>query len=54
MTLENHHEWVNRAATDLMYGGDALWRAMCSEYAQSIPFDEVRYLVHQIEDALPS
>lgn len=52
MRLANHHEWVNAAATELRCGGDVLWQAMCSEWAQLVSVDEVRYLSQEIEDAL--
>jgi len=52
MRLGNHHEWVNAAATELRCGGEVLWQAMCSEWAQSVTIDEVRYLIQEVEDAL--
>jgi hypothetical protein len=33
MTLTNHHEWVTKAGTELLVGGDTLWQAMTAEWA---------------------
>ncbi len=33
MTAENHHEWVDSAATKVVLSGDSLWQAMCAEWA---------------------
>src|SRR5262245_53500211 len=33
MTLD-HHEWVKFAANHMRYGAEALWRAMCGEWAR--------------------
>lgn len=52
MTLPNHRDWVRFAANQLMCGGDALWQAMCSEWAELTPATEVRYIVDAIQDAL--
>lgn len=52
MTLENHHEWVQSAANTLMCGGDVLWQAMCSEWADICEEDEVAYIRDKIGDTL--
>jgi hypothetical protein len=52
MTLTDHHEWVRMAANQLMCGGEALWSAMCAEWAEIIPLSEVRYITESIADAL--
>jgi len=52
MTLTNHHDWVRFAANQLMCGGDVLWQAMCSEWAELTPTSDVRYLVEAIQDVL--
>jgi len=52
MTLENHHEWVNQAATNLMCGGDVLWHAMCSEWVQTKSQEDVQYIIDEVTDAL--
>lgn len=33
MSLTDHHDWVNAAATKLTLPGDTLWQAMCAEWA---------------------
>lgn len=52
MTLDNHHDWVNAAANELMCGGDILWQAMCSEWAELTPTDDVQYLIDAIQHQL--
>lgn len=52
MTLSDHHDWVRVAANQLMCGGDALWSAMCSEWAEVTPRREIDYLLQGISDAL--
>jgi len=54
MTLSNHHDWVRFAANQLMCGGDALWQAMCAEWAELAPEANVRYVTESIHDALSS
>lgn len=52
MSLANHHDWVNRAATALVMGGDILWQAMCAEWAAGcLPVEEARKIIQPIEDA---
>ena len=52
MTLADHHEWVASAANQLMCGGDVLWQAMCCEWVEATPADEVQYIVDSVGDAL--
>lgn len=52
MTLNDHHDWVRVAANQLMCGGDALWSAMCAEWAEVTPRREIDYLLQGISDAL--
>jgi hypothetical protein len=33
MSLTDHHDWVNAAATKLTLPGETLWQAMCAEWA---------------------
>lgn len=33
MSLADHHDWVNAAATSLTIPGETLWQAMCAEWA---------------------
>jgi predicted ATPase len=53
MTLNDHHEWVRVAANHLRCGGDNLWRAMCTEWAKSLPAHEAQTVVRPIIDVLP-
>ncbi len=34
MTLSNHHDWIQSAATRLYLGGNVLWQALCSEWVK--------------------
>jgi hypothetical protein len=53
MTLSNHHDWVNQAASPLMLGGDILWQAMCAIWAEScLNSQDAKLVVQPIEDAL--
>ena len=52
MNLENHREWVQSAANTLMCGGDVLWQAMCSEWAEICDYGEVEYICDEIRDSL--
>lgn len=53
MTLGDHHDWVRSAANQLKYGGEALWQAMCAEWAQvSAPASEATRIAQVIDDAL--
>lgn len=52
MTLSDHHEWVNFAANRMMCGGDVLWQAMCSEWADATQIEDVQYVIDAITDAL--
>jgi predicted ATPase len=50
MTLENHHEWIMSAANSLMCGGDILWNAMCSEWADMTTTSVVGYIETALAD----
>lgn len=52
MTLPSHHDWIRFAANQLLCGGDALWQAMCSEWAEMVPTATISYIVDAIHDAL--
>lgn len=53
MVSGDHHEWIKYAATKLLIGGDFLWQAMCSEWANNcFTLDEAKPMVQAIEDAL--
>ena len=52
MTLADHHEWVRSTANQLMCGGDVLWQAMCCEWADVTPKEDVQYIVDSIGDVL--
>lgn len=53
MTL-NHHEWVKSAANHMRYGAEALWRAMCAEWAKAcLTRMQAQDVVRPILDVLP-
>jgi predicted ATPase len=52
MTLADHHEWVKAAANELMCGGDVLWQAMCSEWAEATRTADVQYIIDSVSDAV--
>jgi predicted ATPase len=53
MLSQNHHTWVNSAATSLLVGGDILWQAMCAEWAANcLTADDAKKVVQPVEDAL--
>jgi hypothetical protein len=53
MSLPDCHEWVTYSANKLVISGDALWHAMCSEWAsQCLTAEDARAIVQPIEDAL--
>jgi hypothetical protein len=53
MQLPDCHEWVTYAANKLVISGDALWHAMCSEWANGcLPPELGKAIVQPIEDAL--
>lgn len=35
LSLTDHHEWINVAATSLTLPGETLWQAMCAEWASN-------------------
>src|ERR1700687_5156767 len=53
MSLPDHHEWITYASNKLVLSSDALWQAMCSEWAtQCVATDDVKNIIQPIEDAL--
>jgi predicted ATPase len=52
MTIADHHDWIQSAANQLMCGGDVLWQAMCSEWADVTTQGEVQYIIDSVGDAL--
>ncbi|MYG53715.1 MAG: AAA family ATPase [Rhodospirillaceae bacterium] len=52
MVLQNHHEWVQFSANQLMCGGDVLWQSMCAEWAGMCPLEDVQYLIESVQEAL--
>jgi len=55
MSLSNHHDWVNAAATKLVLAGDSLWQAMCQQWAAlSLTPQEAKATIQPITDLLIS
>jgi predicted ATPase len=52
LALNDHHEWVQSAATALNLQGDILWQAMCSEWIRTASAPEAEVITRAIEDAL--
>ena len=53
MLLQNHHDWINNAATALVLGGDTLWQALCAEWATNCLIQaDAKRIVQSVEDAL--
>ncbi|WP_260582224.1 ATP-dependent nuclease [Sphingopyxis sp. PET50] len=53
MSLTDHHDWVNAAASKLTLPGETLWQAMCAEWATTIlPADVAKPIVQLIGDLL--
>jgi predicted ATPase len=52
MILGDHHDWLQFAANHLMCGSDALWGAMCAEWAAHKRGDEIQYITDVIDRAL--
>ena len=55
MTSADHHDWVSEAARRLVLGTDALWQAMCAEWAtkclrQDIARQTVTYPIRDVLD----
>jgi hypothetical protein len=47
------HEWINTAATQLTLGGDYLWQAMCSEWAQGcLSPEDGGPIIRAVEEAI--
>ena len=53
MTLRDHHDWIPDAANHLRCGGDVLWQAMCSEWAEHTPRLVLQPILDAIGDSLP-
>lgn len=52
MSLANHRDWINNAATQLLMGGDILWQALSAEWVNHcLPPEEARKIIQPIEDA---
>ncbi|MCY1271080.1 AAA ATPase domain protein [compost metagenome] len=53
MTLDNHHQWVDSAASQLHIPGAYLWQAMCSVWANdTLDPHQARNLIQHIEDQM--
>jgi hypothetical protein len=52
MVLADHHEWTRFASNHLMCGTDALWQAMCAEYASKIRTEDVQYIADTVDAAI--
>lgn len=52
MTVGDHHEWVNMAATQLQCSGETLWQSMCAEWAKTLEPDQIKPIVDAIALAL--
>ena len=53
MSLQNHREWVNAAASKLTLAGETLWQAMCAEYASHyISAEDVKPTIQAVADLL--
>jgi hypothetical protein len=48
MTVGDHHEWVNMAATQLQCSGDTLWQSMCAEWGKTLEPDQIKPIVDAI------
>ena len=53
MSLADHHEWVNAAASRLTLPGETLWQAMCAEWATNcLDADAAKLVVQAVADLL--
>lgn len=52
MTFEDHHGWIRAASNELLCGGDALWEALCREWAESVDVREVQDVIDAVAEAL--
>lgn len=52
MTLD-HHDWVRYAANDMRTSPEALWRAMCAEWAFRMSVPDAQQILKPILSALP-
>ena len=48
MTVGDHHEWVNMAATQLQCSGENLWQSMCAEWAKTLEPAQIKPIVDAI------
>jgi predicted ATPase len=53
MTLD-HHDWVRYASNDMRTSPEALWRAMCGEWAAELSVSDIQQVLKPILTALPS
>lgn len=53
MSLTDHHDWVNAAATKLTLPGETLWQAMCAEWATTcLPSTIAKPLIQSVADLM--
>jgi energy-coupling factor transporter ATP-binding protein EcfA2 len=53
MSLTDHHDWVNAAASKLTLPGETLWQAMCAEWAATcLSGDVAKPLIQGIADLM--
>ena len=53
MSLTDHHDWVNAAATKLTLPGETLWQAMCAEWAGTcLSADSAKPIIQNIADLM--
>lgn len=53
MSLKNHHDWVQDAASRLKIGSVILWHAMCFEWASKcLPDEDAKLVVDVVDDAM--
>lgn len=53
MSMTDHHEWVNAAASKLTLPGETLWQAMCAEWASTcLSAESAKPIVQNVADLL--
>jgi len=53
MSLTDHHDWINSAATRLVLPGETLWQSMCAEWASNyLDKDVAKPIIQVIADLL--
>jgi predicted ATPase len=53
MTINDHHEWLDDAGTQLKLRTDILWQVLCSEWARKcLSPDEAQKITQPVEDAV--